>query len=263
MPTKIHPLPYWSSSELWKHTNLPKIFQHPPPFVFGEKLPLSRVYMTLCLASFPFILNIFPLFWLYRALCPKNTIFFLPRFSGRSSCLGPPTPLFFQPSPFISSRVISGIILLQKGVPTPIHHLPAQDTAVLCLQFTPDHGKGLLLVPCFLPSTRPIRAELSCFCAQVPAQSLYREALNILTEAPRPSMIQWGSGPTKSHKTPLLLRGNSDIVSSSKHPVILKGSFSIQNFWRHYLLKECSYHHFSVEDCSNVLFSLFGGPYLN
>lgn len=175
---------------------------------------------------------------------------------GDPPLLGTSDTLIFPANTIHSSRVISGIILLQKGVPTPIHHLPAQDTAVLCLQFTPIMAKSCYWFR-FLPSTRPIRAELSCFCAQVPAQSLYREALNILTEAPCPSR---GSGPTKSHKTPLLLRGNSDIVSSSKHPVILKGSFSIQNFWRHYLLKECSYHHFSVEDCSNVL---FGGPYLN
>ena len=91
---------------------------------------------------------------------------------GDPPLLGTSHTLIFPANTIHSSRVISGIILLQKGVPTPIHHLPAQDTAVLCLQFTPIRTKTYYWFPVSSLSTRPIREELSCFCAQVPAQSL-------------------------------------------------------------------------------------------
>ena len=154
-----------------KHTNLPKIFQHPPPFIFCVKLPF-KVYMTLsCFTSLhpqhiPFVLAVTEPF-------AQSTLssFSLVLCREILLCEGPPTSLFFQLTPFIlresfrhhPSSERCPYPYLSPTCPRYSSSVPAVYT---------DHDKDVFLVPVSFLSTRPVRTELSRHRAQVPVQSL-------------------------------------------------------------------------------------------
>ena len=133
-------------------------------------------------------------------------------------CVGPPTSLFFQLTPFILRESSQASSFFRKvSLPLSITYLPKIQQFCACSL----HGSWQRRVPgsCFLPEHSPRKDRaVSSPCPGARTESV-RGALNVPTEAPRPSLTvrQW---PHQVPQTPLLLRGDSDIVSSSTYPVI-------------------------------------------